>query len=205
MTARLGLDCLRMPAAFRRDALDAAPFLALALLVWTAGVAAARWRGPLPGPAPAPWQRSFVELPEAQQRLYRALREGIFEAENVRAATGHWPTPQALADEGVPPFAPDVLWPALDWRTARQGLYVNYLAEGDGQRWLVLFIEPEPGALKTPGEAPPPVDEEHHTLPDGTALHVTVWTQPASEPAPKGVLAFPVAEGWTQLVSPRPP
>jgi hypothetical protein len=191
--------------SLERETLRAVPFLALALVVWAGGLAWARLRGPAVGAAMAPWQQSYLALPEAQQRLYRAVREGIFEAENVRAATGAWPSVEQLADEGIPPFAADPLRPALTWRMAREGLYVNYVGEGDGQRWLVLFIEPEPGALKTPGEAAPPVDEEHHTLPDGTALHVTVWTQPASAPAPAGVLAFPVAEGWTQLVSPRAP
>ncbi|MCC6338053.1 MAG: hypothetical protein IT380_29175 [Myxococcales bacterium] len=192
-------------SSLRREVRHAAPFLALALLVWVAGVGAARWRGAAPGAALAGWQKSYLELPEAQQRLYRAIREGIYDAENVRAETKVWPEAARLADEGVPPFAPDGLSPSLTWRTARQGPYVNYLGEGDGQRWLILFIEPDPKALKTPGEAAPPVDEEHHTLPDGTALHVTVWTQSSTEPPPRGVLAFPVAEGWTQVLSPRPP
>jgi hypothetical protein len=188
-----------------REARHAAPFLALALVVWGAGVGVARWRGASSQPARLPWQLSYLELPEAQQRLYRAVREGIYDVENVRAETKEWPEVAPLSEAGVPPFAEDALVPKLTWRRARQGLYVNYLGEGDGQRWLILFIEPEAKALKTPGEAAPPVDEEHHTLPDGTALHVTVWTQPMSEPPPQGVLAFPVAEGWTQLVSPRPP
>lgn len=196
---------MQVPSPSLRGELKrAAPFLALALLAWAAGVSAARWRGPETFAPLSPWQRSYLELPDDGQRLYRAVREGIFEAENVRAETGEWPDVQRLAEDGIPPFAP-VEGPALSWRLARQGVYVNYLGEGGGTRWLILFIEPEPNALKTPGEAAPPVDEEHHTLPDGTALHVTVWTQPATEPLPKGVLAFPVSDGWTQLVSPRAP
>jgi hypothetical protein len=193
------------PPSLQREVQRAAPFLALALVVWTAGVVAARSRGTDAAAALSPWQRSYLELPDAQQRLYRAIREGIFEAENVRAETGAWPDVARLVDDGIPPFAPSAMVPALSWRLARQGLYVNYVGEGDGARWLVLFIEPEPNALKTPGEAAPPVDEEHHTLPDGTALHVTVWTQPSTEKPLPGVLAFPVADGWTQLVSPRAP
>lgn len=193
------------PPSLRRDVQRAAPFVALALVVWGAGVGAARWRGPEASTALSPWQRSYLELPDAQQRLYRAIREGIFEAENVRAEAGEWPDVKRLTDDGIPPFAPSEVLPALAWRLALQGLYVNYVGEADGTRWLVLFIEPEPTALVTPGEAAPPVDEEHHTLSDGTALHVTVWTQPSSEPPTPGVLAFPVSEGWTQLVSPRTP
>jgi hypothetical protein len=193
------------PPSLGREVRRAAPFFALALVAWAAGVLAARTRGSDAAPALSPWQRSYLELSDQQQRLYRAIREGIFEAENVRAETGAWPEVQRLTDDGLPPFAPSELLPAMSWRIARQGLYVNYVGEVDGTRWLVLFIEPEPNALKTPGEAAPPVDEEHHTLSNGTALHVTVWTQPSTEKAAPGVLAFPVAEGWTQLVSPRAP
>ena len=84
----------------------------------------------------------------------------------------------------------------------QHGIYVNYVgvpAAAQGTRWLVLFIEPAATAFeaKTP---PPPVDEEHHTLPDGTALHVTVWTTANQGPEPTEVLAFPVSEGWVQRV-----
>lgn len=189
--------------SLQREARRALPFLALALVAWAGGLGWARWHRAETAAPLDPWQRSFLGLPESEQRLYRAVREGIFEAENVRAETGAWPTAEQLAGEGIPPFAADPLLPALTWRQAREGLYVNYVGDGEATRWLILFIEPDPKALKTPGEAAPPVDEEHHTLPDRTALHVTVWTQPVTEPPPKGVLAFPVAEGWTQLVSPR--
>ncbi len=191
--------------SLRTEALHAAPFLAFALLAWGLGIAWAHRGGAPTDDALLPWQASFLARSEGDQRLYRALREGIFEAENLRAAAGGWPSVDALIEAGAPPFAADALLPPLAWTHAREGLYATYLGEGDGQRWLILFIEPDPAALKTPGEPPPPVDEEHHTLSDGTALHVTVWTQPASAPRPAGVPAFPAAEGWTQLVSPRAP
>jgi len=175
-------------------------------VLWAGGVLLQRQRPP-DKPALMPWQKSFRLLPADQQRLYRAVREGIFEAENVRSSTKQWPSVQALADDGVPPFAPDALTPKLAWEKRQQGVYVAYLgrpASRDALRWLILFIEPEPTALKGPGDKPPPVDEEHHTLPDGTALHVQVWTQLDSEPEPVGVPAFPVAEGWTQRVGQGP-
>ena len=44
------------------------------------------------------------------------------------------------------------------------------------------------------------VNYQHHTLPDGTALHVTVWSMANQGPEPTEVLAFPVSEGWVQRV-----
>lgn len=173
----------------------AAPFVLLALLVWGAGVARARLTGTTTAePAGPPWQHSFLELTGPQQRLYRELREGLDDAENRRAETQRWPDPAELAADQVPAFA------TSRWSLATQGPYVNYVGEAAGLRWLVLYIEPEPGLLRAPNEAPPPFDEEHHTLPDGTAVHVTVWTQSPTEPTPSAVLAFPVAEGWVQRV-----
>lgn len=190
-----------LPESARRELRAVGPFLLGALLIWGAGLAAGRTRGGAASVERAPWQRSWLELPAPEQRRYQAVREGILEAENLRASTKQWPSVEALAAEGVPPFALDEPTAPLTWVQRRLGVYVNYLgvpSSGAGQRWLVLFIEPAPVAFVTPGEAPPPVDEEHHTLPDGTSLHVTVWTQPNEGPAPAEVLAFPVTDGWTQ-------
>lgn len=191
-----------MGPSLRVELRHAAPWLALALVTWGAGVATAKLRAGSHAAERAPWQRSYLELSVDDQRLYRAIREGIFEAENRRAESPgkQWPAVDALAGEGIPPFAHEPPLPAMTWTMRRHGVYVNYVGEGAQLRWLVLFIEPEPAAFTTPGEQAPPVDEEHHTLSDGTALHVTVWTQPVSEPAPAAVLAFPVAEGWVQRV-----
>jgi hypothetical protein len=183
------------------EARAVAPWLAAVVALWAAGLAVQRWRAGAGGDERPSWQRSFLELSEADQRLYRELREGILEAENSRSATGTWPEPAELAAQGVPPFSPGPLGPALEWSKREQGVYVNYLGvprDGAGLRWLVLFIEPEKNLLRAAGEPAPPVDEEHHTLPSGLALHVTVWT--ADQVPPNGVLAFPVAEGWTQLI-----
>ena len=192
----MSLD-VRAPS-LQRELLELTPWLAAVAILWTTGVLLQRARTLRPEDTFAAWQRSWLQLPTSGQRLYRQLREGILEAENVRAATGAWPEPAALAADGVPPFAADALGSALTWTKRQHGVYVNYLGvpSGAGPRWLVLFIESEPGLLRGPGEQPPPVDEEHHTLPNGLALHVTVWTSqttPGDE-----VLAFPVAEGWTQ-------
>ncbi|MBI4934263.1 MAG: hypothetical protein HY828_10320 [Actinobacteria bacterium] len=189
--------------SLRRELRALGPWLLVVCVAWAGGVVAQRARGKAEGPAPAPWQRSYLSLSVAEQRLFRLVREGILEAENARAREKAWPEPAALAEAGVPPFAPEGPGAApLAWARRQHGVYVTYVglppAGAPASRWLVLFIEPEPRALKAPGEAPAPVDEEHHTLPDGTALHVTVWTQANEGPLPEGVPAFPVAEGWTQ-------
>lgn len=182
------------PSAWR----EARGWLALALAVWAVGTLASRAAGRTRAPATPPWQRSFRELDPDGQRLYRLVREGLLEAENERARAGAWPAPGALAAQGIPPFAADGAGPGLAWTLRQEGLAATYLGEGPGTRWLVLFLEPDAAARAAP---PPPTDEEHHTLPDGTALHVTVWTQPSARgPPPEGVLTFPVAQGWTQRV-----
>jgi hypothetical protein len=176
------------------------PWALVALAAWVGLAGYARRSQASRGPERAPWQRSYLELSPAEQRLYRDLRAGLFDVENERAWTKQWPDVPWLVEQGVPPFAPDALTPALEWSRSQQLVYVNYLGvpkTPGGLRWLVLFIEPEKQAF---GETtpPPPPDEEHHTLSDGTALHVTVWTMPNEGPLPDGVLAFPVGEGWTQ-------
>ena len=122
--------------------------------------------------------------PEEQQR-HLEIRGAVRHAEQQRAANKRWPADFLSTKDVV-------------WKQSGQRLYINYLgvpADGARLRWLVLFIEPEPSAIKDP---PPPEDEEHHTLPDGTGLHVTVWTSPNVGPLPLAVLPFPAAEGWTQ-------
>jgi hypothetical protein len=129
------------------------------------------------------WQRPVAELTAEQQRFYGQLREFLRAAERERGNTKRWPEATNLFPDG--------------WARLQQGVYVNYLGEREGLRWLVLFIEPD-------GRTPPedvPEDDEHHRLSDGTAIHVTVWTQEPSAPASERVTAFPAAEGWVERVS----
>jgi hypothetical protein len=143
-----------------------------------------RHRTAAPSTELLPYQARVVELPATEQERFAQIRAALREAEKIRAASRQWP-----AEFG----APDV-----KWIQRGQGLYVNYLGVPDAPsrlRWLVLIIEPEPSALKDPA---PPEDEEHHTLSDGTAVHVSVWTTPNEGPIPQVVLPFPAAENWTQ-------
>ena len=180
------------------------PWLALALAVWGGGLLLQHLRQARPSRAverPS-WQRSFLELSEADQRTFRHLRESLYELERLRVETGRWPEPAVLSAAGVEPFREDEHTPPRAWSLRQHGVYATYVgvptSSQEAVRFLIVFVEPAPQVLAAK-EPPPPEDEEHHTLADGTPLHVTVWTQPhVDEPVPDEVLAFPAANGWVQ-------
>ena len=155
-------------------------WLLVALAVFGVGTLSSRLAQKPPAPS---WQRPVCELTKERQRFHTQLRELARDAERARGSTGRWPA--------VAPLFPD------KWELRQQGHYLNYVGEHDGLRWLILFIEPD--ARSAPENVPE--DNEHHRLSDGTAIHVTVWTQPTSEPATERVTAFPAAEGWVERVS----
>jgi hypothetical protein len=147
------------------------------------------------------FQVLFRDLPGGEQRVFRAMQEGMTEALRLRGESGAWPAVEALASVGVPPFARDVLdKSALVWSQQRDGTidqYVGIPAPASGTpSFLMLVQEPPP----TGGEVPSPgtVDEEHQLLPDGKLLHVTYWKR--SPPAPTASLvADPALAGWQQI------
>lgn len=149
-----------------------------------------------------PYQILFRELPSAEQRTFRAMQEGVGEVVRARGTTGNWPSADALAADGVPPFAPDVLDKAgVRWSSRSDGLFANYLgvpSAGPGAPAFLIFVqEPDP----VTGEKPPPpsvVDEEHQLLADGTLLHVTYWKRPAAG-LRNGLIIDPAIEGWAQI------
>jgi hypothetical protein len=152
-----------------------------------------------------PYQRPFAELAPPQQKMFRALAEGILEAETVRSSSHRWPPPAELAGAGIPPFAGDPTSRHTRWRwtLSQEGLLVNYLglpSGGDPTAYLVVFLEPDPAVP----HGPVPSDEEHHRLIDGTVLHVSVWMRPSAPSGPPKAIALPPAAGWLQLVSGAP-
>jgi hypothetical protein len=149
-----------------------------------------------------PFQNLMADARPADQRMFRELREGLLEAERLRATTGRWPDAAALAADGIPPFAADPTRKeaAYRWSTLVQGAVVNYVgipSTPSAPAWLLLVIEPESGAPPDPA----PNDETHHRLPDGTTLHVSIWQVPEKSRA-SGFAATPLPqnEGWTQLL-----
>lgn len=149
-----------------------------------------------------PFQNLVRDAPSADQKMFRELREGLLEAERVRATTGRWPDAAALAAEGIPPFAPDPTRKdaTYRWTTLVQGTTVNYVgipSMPSAPAWLLLVIDPEAGAPQDPA----PNDETHHRLPDGTTLHVSIWQVPEKLRATGfAVTPLPQNEGWTQLL-----
>lgn len=145
-----------------------------------------------------PYQKLIRDASPNEQRVFRELQEGLLEAERIRAQTGHWPDVKTLEAEGIPPFAPDRTQKvAYTWTSVRQEWATNYLgvpADPSQPAWLLVILEPEPGAPADPA----PNDETHHRLPDGTTLHVSIWNMP-EEKRRSGfaALRLPQNDGWT--------
>ena len=149
-----------------------------------------------------PFQNLVRDAAPPDQRMFRDLREGLLEAERVRATTGHWPDAAALASDGIPPFAADPTRKdaTYRWSTLVQRTTVNYVgipSNSSASAWLLVVLEPEPGAPPDPA----PNDETHHRLQDGTTLHVSIWQMPEkSRLSGFTATSMPQNEGWTQLL-----
>ena len=151
-----------------------------------------------------PYQTLARTLPEADQRQFRAIREGLLQVEAERARTSTWPEPSVLASRGVVPFAGDSSAEgSYQWRRFQQGVTVNYLGhplDPSRSAWLLTIQEPEPGALPDPA----PNDDEHHRLPDGTTLHIYVWLHRYGGQVPDDFVPQPQSSGWTGIFSTPP-
>jgi hypothetical protein len=135
-----------------------------------------------------PYQTLASALPESDRQQFRALRDGLLAAEAERARTSRWPEVAALALPGT-----DYLWTRFE-----RGVVTNYLGQPrDPSRpaWLLEIQEPEPGMLPDPA----PNDEEHHRLPDGTTLHVYVWTHRYGGQVPTAFVPQPQNTGWIEV------
>lgn len=148
-----------------------------------------------------PYQTLFRDLPSVEQRVFRAMQEGLGEALRTRGSTQAWPAVATLAAQGVPPFAPDVLdRSALRWELRSTALLYQYVgipsASREAPAFMISIVEPEP----ITGEKPIPgvVDEEHQVLPDGLLLHITYWKRRA-DGIGTGPITEPSLAGWTQI------
>jgi hypothetical protein len=150
-----------------------------------------------------PYQVLARTLPESEQRTFTSIRSGLAEAEAERGRLARWPAPDALAGRGVAPFAGDAN--SLRWQQFQQGKTVNYLgspSDPASPAWLLVLQEPEPNMPPDPA----PLDDEHHKLPDGTTMHVYVWTHQYGGRVTPSFTPQPQAQGWTQVfrVPPNP-
>jgi hypothetical protein len=146
-----------------------------------------------------PFQAFVRDRPADDQRMFRELQVGLLEAETVRSMSGAWPAVEALAAEGIEPFAvnPALKGPRYAWQMLRDGRFINYVGRpigGSGTAWLLLVQEPDPAAPELFR-----ADEEHHQLVDGSVLHVSTWSRPNGSGTPAPITRAPQFEGWTQL------
>jgi hypothetical protein len=150
-----------------------------------------------------PYQTLVRDLPEADQQLYRALRQGLVAAEAERARTGTWPEPTRLAALNVAPFTSAAGAGSYQWSRMQQGAIFNYFGrplDPSVPAWLLEIQEPEPGMLPDPA----PLDDEHHRLPDGTTLHTYVWMHRFGGQVPLGFVRQPQSSGWVEVFSTPP-
>lgn len=152
-----------------------------------------------------PFQSVVLDRPPDEQRMFRSLQVGLLEAEHVRAVSGAWPQAEALAVDGVEPFAPDPTnrGATYRWQLVRSGYTIGYLGtpdRSDALAWLVFVQEPDPSVPPEPFQN----DEEHHRLVTGLVLHVSTWTRPAAVGVPTTLPRLPQGEGWSQLFAVGP-
>ena len=192
------------PPSARREAanvLRMAAVILIATWVYLANTAAPR-AGLAAGESLIAYQKLFRNLAPQEQRMFRALHEGLLEAENVRSAGGAWPAPAALASQGIPPFAADPIASRepYTWTLHKEGNLVDYLGlPGAAHQPAFLLSIQEP----TPGAAPDtaPNDEQHHRLADGEVLHVAVWMHAEGTKLSDTLYRQPESTGWTQLLA----
>jgi hypothetical protein len=154
------------------------------------------------GASLTPFQMLVRNLVGPEQLMFGRLQQAVSEAEAVRAQTGRWPEPASLG--GLPGALPagdeSLPSPAYTWSRAQEGFVVNYLAlpsnDDAAAAWLLRIQEPDPN---TPLDVAPN-DEVHHRLPDGTVLHVTVWTHRFGGRVSRAFVLQPELTGWTQLL-----
>lgn len=148
-----------------------------------------------------PFQMLARDLASADRAMFETLKTRILELEALRARSGRWPEPEAAA--GLPRSAPggESGRPRYVWQRAEEGIIANYLArpgaDDSSAAWLVVYREPDPSA---PADTAPN-DEEHHRLPDGTVLHVSIWTRRFGGQVGGEFVRQPEAAGWTQILT----
>lgn len=149
-----------------------------------------------------PFVQRFQELDNTDQRMVRGIQEGLSEAERRRVAEGAWPKVEALAGDGIPPFAPDPIdKDRYAWRLyAARGVanYVGVPRASDRPIYVVIVTEPDPG---TPNDPSIKVDEVHHRLSSGMLVHTGIFVGRDFKDAKAPVPSVPFDEGWKQVLA----
>jgi len=142
-----------------------------------------------------PYQELVATLVGADQATFAVLTRQMIDVEGLRAAEGRWPDAGRLTS-----------LPGFTWTASREGYFLNDLAtpaaDAAAAAWLLVIQEPDPQAPPDPA----PNDETHHRLPDGTVLHVSIWTHRFGGQIDRRFVRQPERSGWTQvLTAPVPP
>lgn len=159
--------------------------------------------GDAAGASLMPFQMLVRDLVSPEQLMFSRLQQAVSEAEAVRAQTARWPEPAALG--ALPALLPtgseSIPSPSYTWTRRQEGVVVNYLAlpsdDDAAAAWLLRIQEPDPNAPLDVA----PNDEVHHRLPDGTVLHVTIWTHRFGGRVSPAFVLQPELTGWTQLLT----
>ena len=153
--------------------------------------------------AEAPFVKRFQNLDGADQRVFRSFQEGLGEVERRRVREGAWPKVEALAADGIPPFADDPIdqehyvWSLL----VKRGIanYVGTPAKGSSRAsFFAILSEPDPGWENVP---PAPIDEVHHRLSNGMPIHVGVFVGPGLQEQQEAVPSLDFNAGWLQILT----
>lgn len=154
-----------------------------------------------------PFQMLMRDLVGADQAMFTSLKQVLLDAEATRSATGRWPDAPALGSlPAATPGEAAASSARYTWAMQQQGVITHYVGrpaqDPSAPAWMVAIKEPEPGVPTDTA----PNDEEHHRLPDGTVLHVSVWTHRFGGQLDPAFVAAPEAAGWTQvLIAPLNP
>ena len=185
------------PATGREETAVVGAILAAVLLAFLLRFAAlAGTHGP---DGAAPWEGTTDELGVTERSLARALLAGVVDVDAARRASGAWPEPAALRRDGVPPFDPTLMPPALrryHWEAHGTATWVDYWGgapAASGLRSLVLRVV---DLHRLPHPHPHPGSDGDPDRP----LAVQIWRGP-SPGAPYPGERLPEA-GWRWLRAP---
>jgi hypothetical protein len=150
------------------------------------------------------YQVLFADLAAPDQRVYRALEEGILESERERARTKRWPFVGELAAQGVPPFAADPLdGPSYEWALREGPEGYNYLGvakPGGGRRSFLVLIQEAEERIDDPGLDPRALDRRHRVLSDGEIIHLGIWIRDGAPKTEANPITQPALEGWREIL-----
>ena len=165
-----------------------------------------------------PYQSLIQDRPSDEQRMFRELQVGLFEAETMRSTAGEWPTAVTLAAEGIEPFAPN---PALKgssytWRLIRDGQVHQLRRHPCHDAGSRTRAPDRRGRRPGLAGARPGAGSGGARTVSGRRRIMTVWLTarssmsrcgivPRAPPFPRTCLRSPQAEGWIQLYAASPP